>query len=251
MRQTTQAMLPLNRASAGVNLRVLQNHRHCQSMIKPHHRAFFVALIAISATFSAHAAGDPKQGETKAAVCTACHMMDGNSSDPLYPKIAGQHESYIARQLSLYKSGERENAIMLGFAAALSEQDMADLGAFYAQQKVRPGTADESLVAQGQALYRGGNPQTGIPACMACHGPSGRGNPGAKYPALGGQHADYTQAQLVAFRGGAVHGKDGNANVIMAEVAKGLSDEEISALASYLEGLHAHAPVTSGSTASP
>lgn len=213
----------------------------------------FLPLAALLLGFhsSAHAAGDPKAGETKAAVCAACHMVDGNSSDPQYPKIAGQHERYIARQLSLYKSGERDNAIMLGFAAALSDQDMADLGAYFASQKIRPGTADEALVAQGQALYRGGNPQTSIPACMACHGPTGRGNPGAKYPALGGQHADYTQAQLTAYRAGAVHGKDANANVIMSEVAKALSDEEIRALASYLEGLHAAAPVAAGSAAAP
>jgi len=213
--------------------------------------ALLLATSALLIPASAFALGDPKAGETKAAVCAACHMVDGNSTDPLYPKIAGQHESYIARQLALYKSGERENAIMLGFASALEAQDMADIGAYYAQQKVRAGTADESVVALGQALYRGGNPANGVPACMACHGPAGTGNPGAKYPALGGQHADYTQAQLTAYRGGAVHGKDANANVVMSEVARALSDAEIRALSSYLEGLHAHKPVVAGSAAPP
>jgi cytochrome c553 len=219
------------------------------SMIQLFRPIAVVALTALSLNVAA--AGDPVAGEQKAGVCAACHLLDGNASDPQYPKIAGQHEQYIVRQLQLYKTGERDNAIMLGFASALSDQDMADIGAFYAQQKARPGTADETVVAVGEALYRGGNPATGIPACMACHGPTGRGNPGAKYPALGGQHADYTQAQLIAFRAGAVHGKGDNANVVMAEVAKELTDAEIRALASYLEGLHVNQPVATGSAARP
>jgi cytochrome c553 len=194
--------------------------------------------------------GDATAGAGKAAVCAACHGMDGNSADPQYPKLAGQHERYIARQLALYKSGERANAIMLGFAAMLSPQDMRDIGAYFASQKVRAGVADESLVASGpnvgkkfyqvgEQLYRGGNLERGVPACGACHGPAGSGNPGPAYPSLGGQHATYTAAQLRAYRDGAVHGTGDNANAVMSGVARYLTDEEIQALATYAEGLHA------------
>ena len=193
--------------------------------------------------------GDAAAGASKAAVCAACHGMDGNSSDPQYPKLAGQHEIYIARHLALYRSGERENAIMLGFAAGLSPQDMRDLGAFYATQTVRPGVADETLITEGpnegrkfyevgRKLYIGGDVDRGIPACAACHGPSGLGNPGPSYPKLSGQHAAYTAVQLQAFRDGAVYGRGDNANAVMAGVARYLTDEEIQALATYIEGLH-------------
>ena len=192
--------------------------------------------------------GDAAAGATKAAACAACHGMDGNSATPLYPKLAGQHETYIARQLALYKNGERENAIMLGFASALSAQDMRDIGAYYATQKVVPGIADESLVVSGpnqgrkfyqvgERLFRAGKPALGIPSCQACHGPAGAGVPGP-YPAVGGQHSAYTALQLTAFRGGTVWGKDKNANAVMAGVAANLSDEEIQGLATYIEGLH-------------
>lgn len=193
--------------------------------------------------------GDAAAGEGKAAVCAACHGMDGNSSDPQYPKLAGQHERYIARHLALYKNGERDNAIMLGFAATLSEQDMRDIGAYFATQSVRAGLADESLISSGpnegekfyqvgEKLYRGGDLERGIPACGACHGPAGHGNPGPSYPSLGGQHATYVAAQLNLFRDGAVYGRGNHANAVMAGVARDLTDEEIQALATYIEGLH-------------
>ena len=192
--------------------------------------------------------GDAAAGATKAAACAACHGLDGNSADPQYPKLAGQHENYIARQLSLYKSGGRQNAIMLGFASTLSAQDMRDIGAYFASQKVVPGIADDSLVASGpnqgrkfyqvgERLFRAGKPEQGIPACQACHGPTGAGIPGP-YPSIGGQHSAYTATQLTAFRGGAVWGADKQANAVMAGVASNLSDEEIQGLATYIEGLH-------------
>ncbi|MFY2763084.1 c-type cytochrome [Arenimonas sp. MALMAid1274] len=193
--------------------------------------------------------GDAKAGATKAAACAACHGADGNAADPQYPKLAGQHERYIARQLALFKSGERENAIMMGFAAPLSAQDMRDIGAYFATQKVVAGVADESLVAEGpnqgrkffevgERLFRAGKADHSVPACQACHGPTGTGNPGPAWPALGGQHASYTATALTAFRDGKVWGKDANANAIMAAVAANLSDEEIQGLATYIEGLH-------------
>lgn len=182
--------------------------------------------------------GDASRGESKSAVCAACHGVDGNSSNGEWPKLAGQHELYIARQLALYKSGERENAVMLGFSAALSAQDMRDLGAYFASQSMVPGVADEALVEAGQKVYRGGNPRSGVPACMACHGPSGRGNPYSGYPSVNGQHADYTALMLRAYRDGLVLGRGNQANAIMAGVARMMTDEEIDAVSSYIEGLH-------------
>lgn len=193
--------------------------------------------------------GDATAGASKAAVCAACHGMDGNSADPQYPKLAGQHEQYIARQLALFKSGERQNAIMLGFAAPLSAQDMRDIGAYFASQKAIPGVADDTLISEGpnagrkfyevgERLYRFGKADGSVPACAACHGPSGAGNPGSAWPSLRGQHAGYTANALTAFRDGAVWGKGSNANAIMSGVAASLTDEEIQALATYIEGLH-------------
>jgi len=200
--------------------------------------------------------GNAEAGASKATACAACHGTDGNSVDPQYPKLAGQHERYIARHLALYKSGERENAIMLGFAAALSPQDMRDVGAYFATKTASPGMADDSLIATGdnagrkyysvgEALFRSGDAERGVAACAACHGPVGRGNPGPAYPQLAGQHANYTATQLKAFRSGAVYGRDANANAVMMGVAKYLTDEEIGSLASYIEGLHLAAEGTS------
>ena len=194
--------------------------------------------------------GDAKAGQTKAGACAACHGLDGNATDPQYPKLAGQHEQYVWRQLKLFKSGERVNPIMQGMAAPLSEQDMRDIGAYFATQAPAAGLADDTPVAAGanagkayyligERLFRGGNPATGVPACQACHGPAGRGIPGPTYPSLGGQHAGYAATQLKFFRDGGAWGNGAQANTVMATVAKNLSDEEIQGLATYLEGLHA------------
>jgi cytochrome c553 len=181
--------------------------------------------------------GDAKAGEGKAGACGACHGMDGNSSDKTYPKLAGQNEAYVARQLALFKSQKRQNPIMLGFASQLSEQDMHDVGAFFATKTVLPGVTDEKLLERGQAIYRGGDATLGVPACMACHGPDGRGMAGAGYPQLAGQWADYVQAKLKDWKGGTTWGDDNTAK-IMPEIAKRLGDQDIAALASYVEGLH-------------
>ena len=193
--------------------------------------------------------GDAKIGQTKAAACGACHGLDGNSSDAQYPKLAAQHERYIARQLALFKTGERENPIMMGMAAAVTPRDMRDIGAYFASQKTLPGVADDTAIktgpnqgmkfyAVGERMYRGGDAARAIPACMACHGPTGAGNPGPAYPNLGGQHAAYVSAKLTAFRGGLVWGKKEYENKVMSQVAKNLTDEEIQALATYVNGLH-------------
>ncbi|MHC5068703.1 MAG: c-type cytochrome [Planctomycetota bacterium] len=181
------------------------------------------AVIAVSAMLSqAQAEGDAQAGQNKAITCVACHGQDGNSNGPDWPKLAGQHEQYLVRQMTLFKSGERQNPIMLGMMAALSPQDIEDVAAYYAGQTLKHGVADESLVKAGETLYRAGNAESGVPACMACHGPNGRGNPMTGYPAIGGQPAQYTRTTLNAFRDGAVW----------------LTAEEIQAVASYLEGLH-------------
>jgi cytochrome c553 len=194
--------------------------------------------------------GDAKAGEAKAGACGACHAADGNSTDPQYPKLAGQHETYIARQLVLFKGGERPATVMQAMAAPLSEQDMRDIGAYFATKRAAAGVADETAIAAGanqglafyrvgERLWRGGKREAGIPACQACHGPTGRGIPGPTYPSVGGQHAAYTAAQLKFFRDGGAWGKDARTNTVMSTIARNLSDEEIQGLATYLEGLHA------------
>jgi len=199
------------------------------------------ALIAASPVWSA--GGDAAAGQTKAAVCAACHGVDGNSVDPQYPKIAGQHEDYTAQQLALFKNGKRDNAIMLGFSVTLSDQDMADLGAYFATQKATSDIADEAFVAVAQVLYRSGDAKRGIPACMACHGPTGTGNPASLYPSVASQHAKYSADVLRRFRDGAVYGDPTDARAaIMSQVAKQLTDTEIEALASYLQGLNSATP---------
>jgi cytochrome c553 len=195
--------------------------------------------------------GDPKAGQAKAGTCAACHGADGNSADAQYPRLAGQHERYIAKQLHLFKTGERENPIMGPMAATLSAQDMRDIGAYFATQRGAAGVADESPVGEGpnagkkfwqvgEQLFRAGNAKAGVPACLACHGPVGRGNPGPAYPSVGGQHGAYTTARLNYYRTGSDKAKA--AAPAMVDIAKRLSDEEIQGLATYIEGLH-HAEV--------
>jgi len=181
--------------------------------------------------------GDATAGQAKAAACGACHGMDGNSTDPQYPKLAGQSEQYIVHQLENFKSGKRQNPIMLGMATPLSEQDMHDIGAYFASKTALPGVADQALVEHGQQLFREGDAKRGIPACMACHSIDGRGNPGAMYPQLESQHAQYVQATLKAWHDGTSWGTDAHSQ-IMPAIAQKLSTDDIAALASYVEGLH-------------
>jgi len=198
--------------------------------------------------------GDAKAGATKAAACAACHGLDGNSTiDPeIDPRIAGHSERYLSRQLALFKSGERATgnaALMQPYAAVLSAQDMRDLGAYYATQKAGAGIADDSAIASGpnagmkfyevgEKLFHGGDAARGIPACMACHGPAGAGNPGPPYPRIGGQQSWYVARRLQEYRAGTTTERDPHLFSIMATVAKPLTDEEIQSLGSYLQGLH-------------
>lgn len=194
--------------------------------------AVFAAALYFNLGIS-HAAGDIEAGKAKSATCAACHGNDGNSPVDQFPKIAGQVPGYIAAQLQAYQSQARENAVMYGIAAALSEQDMADLDAYYASQpptiEAIPMASMEDALA-GQELYRSGYAAYDIPACMSCHGPDGAGIP-PTYPRLGGQHAAYTAMQLLAYKSGA------RKNLQMQTIAFPLSEEQIGQLALYISAL--------------
>lgn len=193
-----------------------------------------VALFAIAAT--AQAAGDAEAGKAKAQVCFSCHGVNGNSTNPVWPKLAGQHAGYIAKQLADFKAGEnRSEPLMMGQVMSLSPQDMADLGAFFAKQKPSQGSADKTLAAIGEKIYRGGDKIHGVAACIACHGPNGSGNPAAKFPLVSGQHAAYTTKALKDFRSGARKNDPGK---MMQNVTARMTDAEIEAVASYMQGLH-------------
>ncbi|EAT11247.1 cytochrome c4 [Bermanella marisrubri] len=180
-------------------------------------------------------AGDAAAGKKIAGACAACHGQDGNSPAPSFPKIAGLGEAYIYKQLMDFKSGERQNAIMMGQVAALSEKQMQDLAAYYNSQTRTVGYAAEDKVELGQKVYRAGNTATGVPACMACHSMDGSGMDAAGFPALGGQHADYIKSQLVMFQ----EDKRANDNAqVMRDIAKRMSNKEIDAVSSYIQGLH-------------
>lgn len=196
-------------------------------------------ILSLLLVISTHAlAQDAEKGKALSATCGACHGMDGNSVNPIWPSIAGQHEKYIERQLHLFKSGERASANMAPMVAALTDQNMKDLAAFFASQDMKLKAADPEMVELGQKIYQGGIKDRNIPACLACHGPTGQGNPLSGYPKLANQHAAYTVNELKLFRAGRViEGSDNANDSIMAEVTKYLSDEEITAVASYIQGL--------------
>lgn len=196
--------------------------------------AAFCALIGSNLTVMA-AAGNAAAGKDKSASCMGCHGADGNAPSDAFPNLAGQNAGYIAKQLADFKAGtHRTDAIMLGMVAALSKQDMADLGAFYESQTGKVGMADEKQVELGKAIYRGGNLSSGVPACMGCHSPSGAGNPGAKFPSLKGQHAKYTAKQLNDFR---QSNRKNDAGKMMRNVALRMTDAEINAVSQFIAGL--------------
>ena len=192
-----------------------------------------LSAAASAATPEPAAKPDLAKGQaTSTSVCAACHTNDGSRGSPANPILQGQHPEYLAKQLDEFKSGKRDNAIMKGFAGTLSEADMKNVAAFYAGKSAKPGFAkNKTLVALGEQIYRGGLAERSVPACAGCHSPNGAGIP-AQYPRLAGQHADYTEAQLVAFRAGA---RKNSAEMI--GVAAKLNDREIKAVADYIAGL--------------
>lgn len=188
--------------------------------------------VAHGSESKAAAKPDLAAGEAKAAMCAACHTADGSRGAATYPILQGQHPQYLAKQLTEFKEGVRKNAVMTGMAAALTPEDIRNISAFYAGKKAKDGFAkNKDIVALGEKIYRGGIAKKTVPACAACHGPTGAGIP-AQYPRLGGQHADYVKAQLTAFRQG-----DRTNNASMTSIAANLSDKEIDALSDYIAGL--------------
>jgi cytochrome c553 len=192
-----------------------------------------MSVFSASAQVAPVAKPDLVKGEaTYTAVCVACHAADGNSAIPVNPKLSQQHPEYLVKQLQEFKSGKRANAIMSGFAATLTVEDMRNVSYWLAAQKVKPGFAKEKeLVSLGERIYRGGISDRQVPACAGCHSPNGAGIP-AQYPRLGGQHADYTQAQLTGFRDGVRLN-----NLQMSQVAAKMNDREIKAVSDYIAGL--------------
>lgn len=200
--------------------------------------AICLASAATSAAEDAAAAaeGDAAAGQAKSASCVACHGQNGNSINPAWPKIGGQHARYIAKELRDLKAGKgRSNALMAPIVAGLDEQDMQDLAAYFATQQMQAGYANEEYVDLGEKLYRSGNFESGFAACMSCHGPSGSGNPLGGIPRLSGQHAEYTVTQLKAFRSGE---RSNDPYGIMRDVTKRMTDEEIRAVSEYMSGLY-------------
>jgi cytochrome c553 len=196
--------------------------------------ATLICATAFGWTASSLAAGTKEAGQTKSTPCVACHGIDGNSANPEWPSIAGQHESYLMRQLKAFRAGERQNPLMSPMAAGLSDEDIADLAAFYSSQTAHGGETEPSKLKLGQKVYRAGNMEEQTMACAGCHGPTGRGNPLASYPAIQGQHATYVAAQLRAYKSGT---RANDPNQMMRSIAARLSDAEIDAVASYVQGL--------------
>ncbi|WP_323121882.1 c-type cytochrome [Burkholderia alba] len=215
-------------------------NRLCKSLMVLQVAAGFVGLMAEAKAADA-AKPDLDRGKAIAGqVCASCHGVDGNSATGAFPKLAGQHPEYLVKQLNDFKTQPgakgpvRHNAVMVGFAGALNEQDMRNVAAYYGSQTAKPGTArNAATVPVGQKIYRGGIAEKGVPACASCHGPTGQGIP-IQYPRLSGQWADYTVAQLTAFQQGA--GARNN-NEPMHQIASRLSDSEVKAVADYIAGL--------------
>ncbi|HEB80819.1 MAG TPA: cytochrome c4 [Chromatiales bacterium] len=196
-------------------------------------------LVGVSMVFSvgtaAAAAGNAKAGEAISTTCRGCHGQQGISPTPQWPSLAGQGAAYLVKELRDFKAGRRTNAIMSPQAAPLDTRAMDNLAAFFSSFKPNVGTADPKLVAEGGRIYRGGDRADGVPACMACHGPQGKGNPAARYPALRGQHAVYVVSQLEDFKSGKRHN---DPNKVMRDIAAQLTPGQMRAVASYIQGLH-------------
>jgi cytochrome c553 len=200
--------------------------------------ALALAAAATQALAQTAGEGDASAGQASSAICAACHGADGNSIMPQWPSLAGQHAAYLERQLVLIKSNARPVVEMTAISAGLSDADVRNLAAYFSTQSRKVGVADEALAESGRLVYQAGNAKTGVPACMACHGPVGEGNPLSGYPALAGQHAVYTAKMLTQFRSGTNWGEDDSPSHVMVGVAEHLSDREIQAVASYINGLY-------------
>ena len=192
-------------------------------------------LLCTAVSFNGFAA-DPAAGEAKAALCVACHGPAGNSANPEWPKLAGQNAKYTAKQIRDFMEGAtRSNALMAPMIAGLTDQDIEDIAAYYAAQPSTGGFTSEALHALGERIYRGGNMESGVPACIACHGPRGAGNAPAGFPRLAGQHAVYTAKQIEDWRHGV---RTNDSNEMMADAVRYLTPAETKAVSEYIAGLH-------------
>ncbi len=205
-------------------------------------KTLLVMLTSMVLGTSAFAA-DASAGKAKAQACAACHGAGGNSAVPSFPKLAGQNVRYLVKQMEDIKSGLRPVPTMAGQLDNMSQEDLENIAAYFAQQTGSVGQTDPALLQRGQDIYRGGISERGVPACTGCHSPTGKGNASAGFPALSGQHAAYTEAQLKSFRSAADGDSTGRMNdgdeaKTMRTIAFLLSDNEIKALASYIQGLH-------------
>jgi cytochrome c553 len=205
-------------------------------------KSALLLCLFLSAINLAFAEGNAEEGKNKSVACGACHGADGNSVIDMNPKLAGQHASYLVKQLKEFKLASqtggaegRNNAVMNGMAAGLSEQDMLDIAAYFSSQKQSPGEAPENVVEAGNKLYTGGDLTRGITACIACHGPHGDGTSLSGFPDISGQHSAYLKAQLEAFRSGQ---RANSLNGMMGDIAKRLTDQDIEILSQYISGLY-------------
>lgn len=199
-------------------------------------RFAFGALVAFGSGLVALAQGNVSRGEEKAAECAACHGPGGNSETPEWPKLAGLDEAYLIAQLRAYQSGARDDLMMAPMAEGLTDQDMRDLAAYFASQRMQLGggtSNDKAALAEGERIYRSGVPARNVTACVTCHGPSGSGDPSAGFTRIGGQHAEYMVLQLQAYRDGYRTDPLG----LMDEVSRRMSDAEIRAVAAYIAQL--------------
>jgi len=218
-----------------------------QSILPAARRLVVITVLTLgfaAGTAAAADAGDAAAGAAKAATCTACHGLNGNSANPEWPVLAGQNASYLRDQIARFRAGQRANPLMMPMVQNLSDQDIADLAAFYSAQTPTGNEADPSYWKAGERLYRGGDTARGIPACIACHGPVGRGNPAAGYPALQAQHSVYSVRQLDAYATDVRYVKDANGRAqagpnaqMMNTIASRLTAEDRRDLASYMQGI--------------
>ncbi len=198
----------------------------------------FLLFISFCCSADLIHAGDIKKGQEKSATCVACHGNDGISINPVWPKLAGQHAKYLETQLYEFQkgaSGSRNNAVMYGIALTLTSEDIEDISAYYASLDNSIGVTDDKFLTNGQNIYRGGNLEYKIQACMACHGPNGQGNSLAGIPSLSGQHSEYIYQQLKKFQSS---DRSNDYNKMMRNIVNRMSDEEMRAVSEYVEGLH-------------
>lgn len=199
-----------------------------------------ILSVLLLMSLNVFSAGDADKGQSLSGTCAACHGADGNSINPVWPSLAGQNEAYLTRHMTFFRDGQRENAMMAPMVAALSDQDIADLSAYFASQKMTMKAANPDQVELGKKIYQGGVKDRNIPACMSCHGPTGHGVPLTGYPSLANQHAAYTALQLKEYKAGKKIGGDADVNgKIMADVARYMTEDEIEAVSSYIQGLKA------------